>query len=57
MDLKALPFDFELVLAGEAVDTRLADVTEGSDEIGVNGHARRHGPSVSLYSRANHARP
>jgi hypothetical protein len=48
MDLERLPLDGEVVLAGEAVDTRLANKAEGSYEVGVDGYTRRHEGSVSL---------
>ena len=51
MDLERSPHDFYVMLTGEAVDTRLADVAERSYEIGVQRHAWRHGCSLSLYSR------
>ena len=47
MDLEAFPFDLELMLMGEAVDTRLANEAERSDEVGVHRYAGRHGLSVS----------
>jgi len=52
MDLEALPLHCELVLAGQAVDTRLANEAERSDEIGVDDDIGRHKGSLSLYSRA-----
>jgi len=48
MKLEGLPLYCQIVFAGEAVDTRLANETPWSYEIGIDGHTWRHAASMPL---------